>query len=470
METLIAQRNELASRISGFEGKLKGSEVKMSEVTFSRTLLEDQVNNLEKDKLSLSEKLEKTTDADEKKIEKLSAQKNDLISKISDYDMKLKYAEAKIDKLARARTTLNKTLAATREINKKRIKTLVGQKNELASRLSDLDIKLIRSDAKIDELVKTKVTLNGTLSATRTVDQKKIEALIGQKEELASRLTALGINLKNSEAMAKELARAKAAMANRFTAVKQSNQEKIEALIQNKNEFASRVSVLNDRLKDSETKVGEVVFSRTLLEDRIKELDTENIVLSKKLEETMETSQQQIAELTGRNNDLVSRLSLLDDKLKDSEARIDELANTRASQDNTLSSTKKKPGALAGNSAALGRRTGSLDNRLIDMTSSGNSLIKILSGKSQAIRKPGDTADGAKRITFDIKDADIKDVLDTFAQLYDVEIITEDEVEGKVSINLINMDPYKALGATLKKCGYVYSIRQDAIIVRKDKE
>ena len=457
VETLIAQKNELASRISGFEGKLKGSEAQINEVTFSRTMLEDQIDNLETEKLSLSEKLEKTTSEDKREIEKLNTQKNDLISRVSDLDMKLRDSETRVDKLVKARFTLNNTLAATRAANKKKIEMLVGQKNKLASKLSDLDIKLIKSGAKIDELVKTKVTLDGTLSATREVDQKKIEALIGQKEDLSYRLSALGIKLKDSVAKIDELTRSRAAMANRFTAAKKSDQEKIETLIQHRNKLSYKISRLSDKLKDSETQIGEVIFSRTILEDRIEDLSREKIVLSKKLEETTEMSQQQIAELTGQNNDLVSRLAILDDKLKDSEA-------------NALSSTKEKPGSIAEGSASLGRRTGSLNNDLIDLTSRNNYLIKILSGKSQAVRKPADTAGASERINFDIKDADIKDILDAFAQLYDVEIIAEDEVEGKVSINLINMEPYKALEATLEKCGYVYSIREDVIIVRKAKE
>jgi beta-lactamase regulating signal transducer with metallopeptidase domain len=61
-------------------------------------------------------------------------------------------------------------------------------------------------------------------------------------------------------------------------------------------------------------------------------------------------------------------------------------------------------------------------------------------------------------ITMDLKDADIRDVLKSFAALTGLEITPADGVEGRINVNLVNVPWDKALEQILKEHGYTFRL------------
>lgn len=70
-------------------------------------------------------------------------------------------------------------------------------------------------------------------------------------------------------------------------------------------------------------------------------------------------------------------------------------------------------------------------------------------------------------ISMNLKDADIRDVLKTFAQLTGLEIIPGDGVEGKVTVNMQNVPWDKALDMILSEHGYTWQVDGDTMKVTK---
>jgi beta-lactamase regulating signal transducer with metallopeptidase domain len=70
-------------------------------------------------------------------------------------------------------------------------------------------------------------------------------------------------------------------------------------------------------------------------------------------------------------------------------------------------------------------------------------------------------------ITVQLKDADIKDLLRTFKQLTNTEIVYPDSLEGKVTIDVRDMPWDEALDTVLRQNGYSYEVQDGKILVTK---
>jgi beta-lactamase regulating signal transducer with metallopeptidase domain len=68
-------------------------------------------------------------------------------------------------------------------------------------------------------------------------------------------------------------------------------------------------------------------------------------------------------------------------------------------------------------------------------------------------------------ISMDLKDADIRDVLKTFAQLTGLEIVAGDGVEGKINVRLVNVPWDQALEQILAEHGYTFRLQGDKMTV-----
>lgn len=79
---------------------------------------------------------------------------------------------------------------------------------------------------------------------------------------------------------------------------------------------------------------------------------------------------------------------------------------------------------------------------------------------------PQDSDFTGRPITLHLEDADLGDVLSTFAQVANIEILTEPSVKGSVSIKIEDKPWDEALDQLLRENGLVYSIDNGRIIVR----
>jgi len=86
--------------------------------------------------------------------------------------------------------------------------------------------------------------------------------------------------------------------------------------------------------------------------------------------------------------------------------------------------------------------------------------------KARAATPPQEEEISAQPISIDLQDADLGDVLATFAELAEIEILTEPSVKGKVSIKADGEPWDELLDRILRENGFVYSIDDGRIIVR----
>jgi type II secretory pathway component GspD/PulD (secretin) len=71
------------------------------------------------------------------------------------------------------------------------------------------------------------------------------------------------------------------------------------------------------------------------------------------------------------------------------------------------------------------------------------------------------------RITLDLKDTDLKDVLRTISKTSDLNIVAGDEINGKVTARLSEVKVFEALSTILRSCGYSYIQEGDVVRVVK---
>jgi beta-lactamase regulating signal transducer with metallopeptidase domain len=83
-----------------------------------------------------------------------------------------------------------------------------------------------------------------------------------------------------------------------------------------------------------------------------------------------------------------------------------------------------------------------------------------------AVPKEADRYTGTP-ISMNLKDADLRDVLKTFASLTDLEIVPADGVEGKISVNLVNVPWDQALDQILKEHGYTWRLEGNKMTVSR---
>ncbi|MDP3703538.1 MAG: secretin and TonB N-terminal domain-containing protein, partial [Candidatus Omnitrophota bacterium] len=69
------------------------------------------------------------------------------------------------------------------------------------------------------------------------------------------------------------------------------------------------------------------------------------------------------------------------------------------------------------------------------------------------------------RVSIDVKDTDLGRVLDAFSQQTGLSVVIGNEVEGQVSVRLLDVEWDRALDAILKPYGFGYERSGDVIIV-----
>ncbi|MDI3280494.1 MAG: secretin N-terminal domain-containing protein [Bacillota bacterium] len=93
-------------------------------------------------------------------------------------------------------------------------------------------------------------------------------------------------------------------------------------------------------------------------------------------------------------------------------------------------------------------------------------LAVFLWAASPAVRAEGEApGDSGPRITLELRDAEIQDVLRLFARLGNVNIVVDQGVVGKVSFILKDVPFEEALDLVLKARGFVYTRRGDSLVV-----
>lgn len=107
--------------------------------------------------------------------------------------------------------------------------------------------------------------------------------------------------------------------------------------------------------------------------------------------------------------------------------------------------------------------------KIISLLLSGMFLFFCLNLFAQTESAVKDQELGKKdgRITLDLKDADLKDVLRTISKTSDLNIVAGDEISGKVTARFNEVKIFEALSAILRSCGYSYIKEGDVIRVAK---
>lgn len=211
--------------------------------------------------------------------------------------------------------------------------------------------------------------------------------------------------------------------------------------------------------------------------------------------------------LCAQEEDENSRLDKFHAKVDYIKSKLTKLAEEKKKLESTVSSLKNKQSYLNSEIDGLTQKNTSLTKELEDVKRSSGEKIAALSSekgelestvrclylsldslKSEILlrekleeakeksgvkitplaeeeRKDKET----KRVSLEFENTDVKDVLTALAQLYNLKIAAEEKLEGTVSVDLINVDLEAALEAVLKECGYIYSIREDTIVVKRER-
>ena len=91
------------------------------------------------------------------------------------------------------------------------------------------------------------------------------------------------------------------------------------------------------------------------------------------------------------------------------------------------------------------------------------SPTKRLSGKTIGVRAPHRPLAPGDRISLDLKDADIRDVIRTFAQLARINVVIDPEVKGSVTVRLHDVRWEDALDVILRSNG-LGAVREDNLM------
>src|SRR5205823_2097799 len=86
---------------------------------------------------------------------------------------------------------------------------------------------------------------------------------------------------------------------------------------------------------------------------------------------------------------------------------------------------------------------------------------------TQPIRKPSEARFTGEPISISLKDAEIRDVLKTFAALTGVDIAVAPEVQGRVTISVADMPWDEALDQAINQVGAHYHVAGGKIFVTK---
>ena len=70
------------------------------------------------------------------------------------------------------------------------------------------------------------------------------------------------------------------------------------------------------------------------------------------------------------------------------------------------------------------------------------------------------------RISFDVNDADVSDVLKTLAESFDLNIVVGKDISGTVSLKLKNVRLQDALDLILDSTGYYYTLKDNIILIQ----
>ncbi len=126
-------------------------------------------------------------------------------------------------------------------------------------------------------------------------------------------------------------------------------------------------------------------------------------------------------------------------------------------------------GSAVGNDPELGFRT---EGR-VDQNGQVTASVEVMRGSDVVQRNtllavPDDAGRyTGEPISMDLKNAEIRDVLKTFAQLTGIEIVAADGVEGKINVNLVNVPWDQALDQLLAEHGYTWRMEGGKMLVSK---
>jgi hypothetical protein len=87
--------------------------------------------------------------------------------------------------------------------------------------------------------------------------------------------------------------------------------------------------------------------------------------------------------------------------------------------------------------------------------------------KAQPAQMPGPTLFSGEPISINLKDADIKDVLRTFSRLTGLNIVTDSDVSGAVTVNLDNVPWDQALDVILTSHSLGYVVQSNVMRVAR---
>ncbi|HEX9785308.1 MAG TPA: secretin and TonB N-terminal domain-containing protein [Opitutaceae bacterium] len=92
-------------------------------------------------------------------------------------------------------------------------------------------------------------------------------------------------------------------------------------------------------------------------------------------------------------------------------------------------------------------------------------LVAGVVARAQTMGGTAEAAPVSERVTIDVKDTDIRRVLEAFSQQTGMSIVTGQDVTGTVSARLLDVEWDRALDAILKPNGYGYERSGDVIVV-----
>lgn len=99
-----------------------------------------------------------------------------------------------------------------------------------------------------------------------------------------------------------------------------------------------------------------------------------------------------------------------------------------------------------------------------------------LAGVHSNVREPsikilqGEPGEADERFTIQVQDANLTEVLEMLGQLAHINILTSRDVQGRVSLNLVDVNVDRALEAILRSQGYVHEREGDFVYVRSAAE